>query len=46
MAGGRDGVAGAGARVSVSVVPGALRFLVPGRFYRLFHPFDYDAGFE
>jgi diacylglycerol kinase family enzyme len=45
-AGGRDGGAGAGARVSVSVVPGALRFLVPERFYRLFHPFDYDAGFE
>lgn len=39
-------VAGGTARVSVSVVPGALRFLVPERFYRLFHPFDYDAGFE
>jgi diacylglycerol kinase family enzyme len=32
--------------VSVSVVPEALRFLVPERFYRLFHPFDYDATFE
>lgn len=34
------------ARLSVSVVPGALRFLVPESFYRLFHPFDYDEGFE
>jgi diacylglycerol kinase family enzyme len=34
------------AEVSVSVVPQALRFLVPDAFYRLFHPFDYDAGFE
>ena len=34
------------AGVSVSVVPGALRFLVPERFYRLFHPFEYDAGFH
>lgn len=33
-------------RVSVSVVPEALRFLVPQRFYRLFHPFDYDTTFE
>jgi diacylglycerol kinase family enzyme len=41
-----EAVPGVGARVSVSVVPGALRFLVPERFYRLFHPFDFDAGFE
>jgi len=34
------------ARVDVTVMPGALRFLVPERFYRLFHPFDYDATFE
>jgi diacylglycerol kinase family enzyme len=40
-----DAVGGT-ARVSVSVIPEALRFLVPERFYRLFHPFDYDATFE
>lgn len=34
------------AEVAVSVVPEALRFLVPDNFYRLFHPFDYDRSFE
>jgi diacylglycerol kinase family enzyme len=38
----RAGAAG----IVVEVVPRALRFLVPERFYRLFHPFDYDASFE
>lgn len=37
---------GGPATVEVSVMPAALRFLVPERFYRLFHPFDYDATFE
>jgi diacylglycerol kinase family enzyme len=44
-AGGSGGDRG-GARLSVSVVPEALRFLVPERFYRLFHPFDYDESFQ
>ncbi|MFP3959802.1 MAG: diacylglycerol/lipid kinase family protein [Spirochaetaceae bacterium] len=35
-----------GERVTVSVVPAALRFLVPERFYRLFHPFEYDSSFQ
>ena len=34
------------AGITVEVVPRALRFLVPERFYRLFHPFDYDTSFE
>jgi diacylglycerol kinase family enzyme len=34
------------ARLSVAVAPRALRFLVPERFYRLFHPFEYDATFQ
>jgi diacylglycerol kinase family enzyme len=27
-------------RVTVRVLPRRLRFIVPGRFYRLFHPFE------
>ena len=27
-------------RINITVEPRTLSFIVPGRFYRLFHPFD------
>ncbi|MFO8065516.1 MAG: diacylglycerol/lipid kinase family protein [Spirochaetota bacterium] len=34
------------AELSVTIVPEAIRFLVPEHFYRLFYPFEYDSSFE
>jgi diacylglycerol kinase family enzyme len=30
--------------LTIRVLPRRLRFIVPGRFYRLFHPFDAELG--